>query len=118
MIIMHVDSSPIPEGAVESFEDAWDEIEHYKGNINGEKSYILLEDRKSDNFLAELGVDGWYDFPRLVMSPVSGGKWGVVVNDDPEKVVILDELKAMVQDFFAGKFKIVKDKPKAKGKKK
>nr|MDO8113023.1 hypothetical protein [Candidatus Sigynarchaeota archaeon] len=114
-IIMHVDASPIPEGIVESSDDAWEEIEHFSGR--GEKSYILLEDRKSaDNFLAEMGVDGWYDFPRLSMTPVAGGKWGVIINDDPEKVVTVDELKSMVKDFFAGKFKLEKEQPKTRAK--
>ena len=98
-IILHVDSSPIPEGEIESFEDAWDEIESYP-NIKDEKSYILLENRKSDNFLAELGVDGWYDFPRLAMTPIGNDQWGLVVNDDPEKIVTTDELKQVVRAFF------------------
>lgn len=101
VIIMHVDGSPLPDGPVDSFEEAWEEIERYK-NMNVEKSYILLEDRQPGNFLAEMGVDGWYDFRRLAITPVEAGKWGIIVNDEPEQLVGKDALLATVKAFFAG----------------
>ena len=115
-IIMHIDDLPI-DGVVDSFEEAWEEIERYK-NMNVEKSYILLEDREPGNFLAEMGVDGWYDFRRLAITPVSAGKWGIIVNEEPEQLVGKDALLAAVKDFFAGtlgKAKVAA-KPKAAAK--
>jgi hypothetical protein len=100
-LILHVDGSPLPDGPVDSFDEAWEEIERYK-NMNVEKSYILLEDRQPGNFLAEMGVDGWYDFRRLAITPVAAGKWGIIVNDEPEQLVGKDALLAAVKEFFAG----------------
>ena len=103
---MHVDNSPIPEGEIEEFEDAWEEIEYYgktKSNYTNEKSYILIENRESDDFLAEMGITGWYEFPRIMMTPIEEGKWGVVINHSKEKQVSTDELKTIVKDFFEGK---------------
>ncbi len=115
-IIMHIDGLPI-DGAVDSVDEAWEEIEQYK-SMNEEKSYILLEDREPGNFLAEMGVDGWYDFRRLAITPVSAGKWGIIVNDEPGQLVDKETLLAAVKDFFAGtlgKAKVAA-KPKAAAK--
>jgi hypothetical protein len=101
VMIMHIDGSSLPDGPVDSFEEAWEEIERYK-SMNTEKSYILLEDREPGNFLAEIGVDGWYDFRRLAITPVEAGKWGIIVNDEPEQLVGKDALLAAVKEFFAG----------------
>jgi hypothetical protein len=98
---MHVDGSPIPDSVVDSFDEAWEEIERYK-NMNVEKSYILLEDREPGNFLAEMGVDGWYDFRRLAITPVAAGPWGMIVNDEHEQLVKKETLRAKVTEFFAG----------------
>lgn len=102
-MIMHVDSSPVPEGEIDDFEDAWDEIEDYgkKNLATAEKSYIMLEDRAGGDFLSLMGIDGWYDFPRIAMSPLGDGKWGLVEGDAPERVVSAAELKAVVAGFFA-----------------
>lgn len=104
---MHVDASPIPEGEIEDWEDAWEEIEDFGSKedlFKREKSYIMLENRTAGNFLAEMGIDGWYEFPRIVMSPFEVGKWGLVINDEPEKIVNNEELKTVVQEFFEGKY--------------
>jgi hypothetical protein len=116
-LILHVDGSPLPDGPVDSFDEAWEEIERYK-NMNAEKSYILLEDRQPGNFLAEMGVDGWYDFRRLAITPVAAGKWGIIVNDEPEQLVGKDALLAAVKEFFAGTLgkAMVAAKPKAAAK--
>ncbi|MFX0102526.1 MAG: hypothetical protein ACFFCS_23365 [Candidatus Hodarchaeota archaeon] len=109
MIIMHVDASPVPEGEIDEWEDAWEEIEDFgkkKDQYTREKSYIMLENRKSGDFLAEMGIDGWYDFSRIIMSPVDVEKWGLVINEEPEKIVNNDELKKVVQEFFEGKYNL------------
>jgi hypothetical protein len=114
---MHVDGSSIPDGVVDSFDEAWEEIERYK-NMNVEKSFILLEDREPGNFLAEMGVDGWYDFRRLAITPVAAGTWGMIVNDEPEQLVGKEILLAAVKAFFAGTLGkgIMPVKPKAAAK--
>ncbi|MBN2151014.1 MAG: hypothetical protein JW839_06200 [Candidatus Lokiarchaeota archaeon] len=101
-IYMHVDGSPIPEGVIEDAEEAWEEIERYK-KMDSEKSYILLEDREpgSRSFLAEMGIDGWYDFRRLAITPVEEGKWGLILDDEPEQLVGKGDLKAAVVAFFS-----------------
>nr|MDO8084664.1 hypothetical protein [Candidatus Sigynarchaeum springense] len=111
VIIMHVDGSPLPDGPVDSADEAWEEIERYK-NTNVEKSYILLEDREPGNFLAEMGVDGWYDFRRVAITPLAAGKWGIIVNDEPEQIVGKEALLAAVKEFFAGTLGMAKENSK------
>ncbi|MHA1794326.1 MAG: hypothetical protein ACTSVI_16940 [Promethearchaeota archaeon] len=106
---MHIDNSPIPEGEIDDFEEAWEEITGYvkdESVFSGEKSYIMLEDRNSSDFLAQMGVAGWYNFPRIIMTPIEKDKWGVIINDDDEKTMTTDELEKVVRDFFNGKFKV------------
>ncbi|MHA1681169.1 MAG: hypothetical protein ACTSUE_09180 [Promethearchaeota archaeon] len=106
MIVMNIESFWFE---IDEFEAAWEEIEDYSSrdaNLTNEKAYIMLENRNSDSFLAEMGIDGWYDFPRLVISLVEAGKWGLIVNDEPGRIVTPEELKMVVKDFFEGKIKL------------
>lgn len=100
---MHIDGSPIPEGEIDEFEEAWEEIIEYgdmTSNYTNEKSYIMIEKRGTGSFLADMGVDGWYDFPRVIITPVDEDRWGVIINDEKGTEMNTDELKQVVKDFF------------------
>ncbi|MHA1715460.1 MAG: hypothetical protein ACTSXU_09670 [Promethearchaeota archaeon] len=112
MLMVHFDGSPIPDLDVEpdEFEDIWEEIDEYgkrSSNFTNEKSYIMIERRDSDDFLANIGIDGWYNFPRIIMTPIDQDKWGVVINDEPERVLGSSELRELVRAFFEGKVELI-----------
>ncbi|MHA1819576.1 MAG: hypothetical protein ACTSU2_13315 [Promethearchaeota archaeon] len=89
---MHIENSPIPEGMVESFEDAWEEIEDYPA---------LTEVDKPINF-AFIGLEDEKTHHTILISHINKDKWVMVVGDT-EKEMDIDELKRTVKEFFDGK---------------